>query len=1019
LDDRVIRKTTDMLEGRIVSARELIKISKVRELYLESFGKYRPIRKGDDDDLKTQRHNATGMTIVADLRATVPGELSGRPVHFLAENCPFEGLLFVDDKPFHAIDRGRQTCLLSSRVKKGTAFDLKVEFRADPAEWRKAEPRFYLTNVSEVIHDWVITVRFARDTMLAVSQPWLKLALDEAIEEAVNLIDLALEGPELERNVAHSLETFKERLSKLPPHSAPGELWLIGHTHIDTAWLWPLKETDRKVARTVSSMLRLIEDYPDFVFHLSQPVVYQWLKDRYQHLFRQVKARVQEGRWEPVGAMWVEPDCNLPVGESLVRQCLYGQQFWQQEFGLRSRTCWLPDVFGFCASLPQILKKSGVDFFYSQKLWWQAKNPLPHEVFQWEGIDGTRIVSHVPPWPGYNSSVEPGPMITMWEAFASKGDGKLKMQPYGHGDGGGGPTVDMIKRARLARKFPGLPTCRMGHAPDFFHDLARQQREAPVWVGELYLETHRGVSTTQAALKFLNRRCEQTLCEAETFSSLANMLGAKVRIDQLAGVWKTVLTNQFHDILPGSGIGRVASDARASYTEALKTATAVRDQAARELAGLVEVKADSIVVLNSLAFGGCGEVSLPAGKTDIKSGIHLEDDEGKVVPVQVSESGAETALVFDASGVPPAGWKTFRILKGSAQGSSELRISEREIENAFLKATIDEAGEVSSLIYKPTGRETVQPGATCNALQLFHDGPEGEDAWNVHACSEGTLTPVRDVESIHVVEAGPARACLRIKRLFGNSRITQDMVLRPGSKALECRVTVDWREAMKMLKVAFHADALAREASFEIPFGAITRATHRNTKWEEERFEVSGHRWADIGEAGFGLAILNDSKYGYDALHNRLRLTLLRATTSPDPDADRGIHKFVYAMMPHAGDWRSAGVVEEAHRLNRPFVAVKLSENKGKLSGTKCFVKCDAPNVALEVLKQAEDNNGWILRVYETQGKRCDARIRLDLPVKRAEECDLLEDRASGVALQDGSLVLKIKPFEIRTFRIG
>ncbi|MEP0765677.1 MAG: alpha-mannosidase [Fimbriimonadia bacterium] len=779
----------------------------------------------------------------------------------------------------------------------------------------------------------------------------------------------------------------------------------IGHAHIDTAWLWPLHITMKKCAHTFSTATRYMELYPDYKFLCSQAAQYEWIREQYPGLFERIKEMVKRGQWEPTGSMWVEADCNVPSGESLVRQFLYGKRYFLEHFGVETKDMWLPDVFGYSAALPQILKLAGVDYFLTQKICWNDTNVFPHHTFRWKGIDGTEVLSHFMPANDYCCNMTPKQLLFSVHNFKEHGRSDRSLYVYGYGDGGGGPTVDMIEAGLRMRDVEGLPRVEMEFARDFLRKTFEEARDLATWWGELYFELHRGTYTTQATNKKHNRKCELLLRDAEMLASLFCGASAYPR-DALEEAWKLVLLNQFHDILPGSSIEEVYRDSDRDYTRVYDLLRPVVD-------GVVQESRGEHVALYSTreaGFGDLGTVRLAGGKKYQS----IEWAEGGVSPLQ--QLGEEALFAVPPFGIGRLSGK----LSETVVPASILSVDERTLENEHLAVRIDDAGSIASLVLKASDQQVVAEGRVCNEIQLLEDVPNNWEAWDIDLFSHETVRSLPGRAEIEVVEHGPVRAAVRVTKTFGSSRIVQDIRLAASAPFVEFATTVDWHEDRKMLKAAFPVRVNSPRATYEIQFGHVERPTHYNTSWDQARFEVCGHKWADLSEGGWGVALINDCKYGHDTYLDTIRLTLLRAPQAPDPTADRGTHHFTYWLYPHLGDFRQAGVVTVANRLNSPVRCVRTASPVDTHSFLEITAPPDGPKLVVETLKRAEGSNDLILRLYEAHNARGKAGIRFGFPVVQAQRCDLLE-RAVGEAIEvrDGTITLDVRPFEIITLKLG
>jgi len=756
-----------------------------------------------------------------------------------------------------------------------------------------------------------------------------------------------------------------------PPHQVARRLDLgthvvsaVGHAHIDTAWEWPLREGKRKCARSWSTQLALMDQHPDYVFACSQPAQYALVKQSYPDLYERIKEKVAAGQWEPVGAMWVEADCNLPSGEALVRQLLHGKRFFMRELGVETKILWLPDVFGYPGNLPQLIKESGCDYFLTQKLSWNDTNKPEHHTFWWEGLDGTRVFTHFPPADTYNGDFSASEVESSVRNFKDSDRSHRSLYLFGYGDGGGGPTPEMIDSAHRL----GVP---MGRAADFFEQAAAEARDLTTSSGELYFELHRGTYTSQARTKRLNRVAQQALREAEMWSLAAGDYPAEVLDTQ----WKKVLLNQFHDILPGSSIDWVYEETERDLTDVAFSAARVVARAIKKVAG--DGYRTAVFNVNS----------------------HRRRE--------VIEFGHRLRLVE----APACGWAVQQEL--TIRDEQRVRVFDRGMENSLLRVRWDDRGLLTSIWDKHAQREVLSaPG---NLLQLHDDNPSRWDAWDLDVEYLDSVTDLTELAEQSIEEPGGLRGAVRFTREFGRSRLTQRMVLDADSRVLRFECEADWHEVHRLLKVAFPVAVSAREATYEIQFGHLRRPTHSDTSQAAAMFEVCAQRWADLGDGHYGVALLNDCKHGYDIHGSVMRLSLLRAPTHPDPTADQGRHQFTYALMPHLGGFREAGVIEASEDLNAPLRTVFSNLGEGAAAS---LLEVDTRQVIVEAVKRAEDSNATIVRLYEAWGRPCRARIKMTLPHRRAWLCDLLERERSEVQVSDGEVELDFTPFKVLTLKL-
>src|SRR5215204_4881004 len=799
-------------------------------------------------------------------------------------------------------------------------------------------------------------------------------------------------------------------------YPAVGSIALTGHAHLDLAWLWPVEETRRKARRTFASVLGLMDRYADFTFNQSSAQLYEWVEEDAPDLFERVRERVAEGRWEPVGGSWVEADCQIPSGESFVRQLFYGQRYLENTFGRRSPVAWFPDTFGYSPGLPQLLRSAGMMGFFTYKLNWSETNYFPHDLFLWEGIDGSRVVAHTFENPGvdYNGDIAPLDLHGTWRNFVGKRYHPESLLSFGWGDGGGGPSEKMLENYERLKDFPAMPRLRMARVDEFFASLPSE--ELPKWVGELYLELHRGTLTTQAKVKKLNREAEHRLLEAEAFATLAALRGEEYPAEEIERLWKLLMLNQFHDILPGTSISEVYEDTHRQLEEAINGAEKLRDRALRRqgqrggptgaqktVANVVLHPRPLTVLLPAepdLAFAEYGGVPLPTQRTPEGLLIHAPERE-----------------------VPGLGWTSLALCRDAADAaspgnSSGVQTGEADggaiIENGLLRVEISDDGDLGRVYDKVEGREVLDGRGNC--LRVYADKPPNWDAWDIDEGYEGEGDEVPGASGVEVVEEGPLRGAVRVERRFCESRITQTYKLLAGSRRLDIETCVDWHERQVLLRALFPLEIRSHEATFETMYGAVKRPTHRNTPWDEVRFEVGAHRFCDLSESGYGVALLNDGKYGHSAKGNVLGISLLRSPLYPDPFADEGEHRFTYSLFPHTGDWTAAGVAREAFALNAPLFPV-VAEAEA-LPQEFSLVEAEGLELAIGSLKLAEDGRGMILRLYEPHGARGECTLRFARRVERVECVNLLKESAAPLEVHQDAVQLEVRPFEVVTLRV-
>lgn len=805
--------------------------------------------------------------------------------------------------------------------------------------------------------------------------------------EIMHALDRAMDALDLD-DVSGSAAAVREVLAPVlasPAHASAHTISGVGHAHIDSAWLWPIRETKRKTSRTFSNVTSLAEEYDDFIFACSQAQQYEWVRDNYPQVWARIQESVKKGQWAPVGGMWVESDGNLPGGEAIARQLVHGKRFFIEHFGIETKGVWLPDSFGYNAAYPQLAKLAGNDWFLTQKISWNQTNKFPHHTFWWEGIDGTRIFTHFPPVDTYNARFSGEEMDRAVRNYSEKGGGTRSLAPFGWGDGGGGPTREIMERARRLADLEGSPKVVVEHPDTFFAKARAEYQDAPVWVGELYLELHRATYTTQARTKQGNRRSEHKLREAELWATTAALHAPDyaypyAKLDRL---WKTVLLHQFHDILPGSSIAWVHREAEAEYARVAEELEVLTAEAVAALAG--GRQGGALRVFNTSPFRRAEVVRTPQG-----------------APVYVE---------VPASGSAP--------LTG-AEPPRPVTVSGRVLDNGLVRVQVAEDGTLSSVFDLRANREVLADQG--NLLRLHTDLPNYWDAWDIDKHYRNRYTDLLEPDAVTVVEEDPLVGAIRVTRSFGKgSTITQTITLRAGSPRVDFETDIDWHEAEKILKAAFPVDVRAPHSSAEIQFGHIQRPTHTNTSWEAARFEVSGHRWVHIGEPGYGVAVINDSTYGHDVSRTvredggtttTVRLSLVRAPRIPDPEADQGRHRFSYALLPGAS---IEDAVAEGYSLNLPLRVADAGETT-----PEPVVSVDGAGVTVEAVKLADDESGdVVVRLYESSGGRSTGTLRTGFPLAGAQVTDLLERPLEpAVVGEDGTVAVVLRPFQILTLRL-
>ncbi len=874
-----------------------------------------------------------------------------------------------------------------------------------------------------------------------------KAERQQELDAVVKAIDFAPLDHGDQAGFDASLKQAQGKLEALKPWLQQFNIRIVGNSHIDMAWLWPWTETVEVVRNTFQSVLDLMREYPDFKFTMSSARTYEWMQEKYPDLFKQIEQRVKEGRWEIIGGMWVEPDLNMPDGESLVRQILVGKRYFQKNFGVNVKIGWNPDSFGYNYQLPQIYKKSGMDYFVTQKLLWAHEfTVFPYKLFWWQAPDGSRLLTYFPH--DYAGGIDAEPLATdvsIWmpSIYGKTVPDKLGMMHlYGVGDHGGGPTRVMLDNAdKLRAPDAVFPKLEFSFARDFFSDLEKKlpSMQVPTWDGELYFAYHRGVFTTQAETKRRIRRAEETVLNAEKFASLASLYGRAYPQDGMELTWKNLLFDHFHDIMPGSGIAVNYLDAKRNLEDVDRAANDVTMGSLREIAAHVNTQGGNtpsevpVLIFNSLSWPRTEVTEVEAQLPSPANQIEVADSTGKLVASQLLSVDGEThrARLLLLANTPSLGYRTYFVRpRTSAQTTpSFLVASANSLENEFVRVKIDpQTGCMTSLFDKRSGTEALAPAetdtggpktSTCgNLLQTFVDKPKQWDAWNIDADFEKQHWDLDKADEVKLVEGGPLRAVIQIKNHFQNSTFVRDVIMYAGVPRVDVKMDAEWHEKHILLKVAFPVSAHSDKAVFEIPFGSVERPTTRNTPAEQAQFEVPAQRWADISDSKHGFSLLNDCKYGYDAKGNVLRLSLLRSPEWPDPHADEGHHEFTYSLYPHAGGWKDALTIRRGYELNYKLVALPFGKHQGMLAPDHSFLQTQSDNVIVTALKKAEDENALVLRYYEWAGKEGDVTIQLPPGAESAGETDLMEKATGSVPIRDSGVTLHTKPYEIKTIKV-
>ena len=947
-------------------------------------------------------------------------------------NSGFEAMLYIDGQVYQAVDSNhREVFFKEEHFGREWTLTFRLwsglEGGGMPRELAHSYKEAFIGLLDEATDDLYFLSDMVLDAVRTVPQNsvWYYELLT-ALDEAYMLIDWTEPGSdrfyETVQEADRALNASIDQMEK----DSKVQISCVGHTHIDTAWLWRLKHTREKVSRSFSSVLRLMERFPEYYFLHTQPQQYAFLKEDFPELYAQIQEKVKEGRWEIDGGMWVEADCNIPSGESLTRQLLQGRKFMLEEFGKEPEYLWLPDVFGYSWALPQILKKSGIHTFMTTKISWNQYNHMPNDTFWWKGIDGSTVLTHfmTTPDPGqpierfyatYNGILAAETVQGTWDKYQDKGLNQDLLVAYGYGDGGGGVNREMLERRRRLDRIPGIPYVKTTKAGDYFRKLQETVKNTKqpmaTWDGEMYLEFHRGTYTSQGYNKRMNRRMEELYRKAEWLTSagaLAQGSFEAAEQERLTEGWKIVLTHQFHDIIPGSSIREVYEDSVVNYREAREIAEEVIEHF-YEHARFPEEGV--ISVMNAYGEDRSGMVWLPKRRI-----TRLMTETGMPVAVQPAEGGT---WIY-AEDVPAMGVAYLHI--GEEQPEDETHcacITEDEgtssltVETPHYRINLNCDGQIESLYDKNQDCQVLEEGGLGNVLQIFEDKPLNFDAWDIDMYYYQKMEEIGQPVYREIVENGSLRAVIRQKWNYHKSCITQDMIVYTKDRRIDFKTHVDWQETQKLLKAAFRVDIRSTYATYDVQYGNVRRPNNSNTSWERACFESVAHRWVDLSEHGYGVSLLNDCKYGHDIHDNVIRISLLKAATYPDYAADKGEHDFTYSLLPHKGDFVEGGTVPASFDLNQPMEALEGILRLPAEAG-KGMVRLTGAHVELDALKKSEDGQYLVLRFHEYAGEKGKVLVETGFPVKAYAESDLMERAVEG--FHADAFTVRIRPYEIKTF---
>ncbi|MGM0197630.1 alpha-mannosidase [Enterococcus sp. DIV1314a] len=981
-------------ERRVISA-----------LSLDQGNGFEPYEQGDYFGKKNTDYTIKGTF-------TIPEEWRDYPVAFEGYADPSQSdnstnpqmKVYLNDHYLQALDTNHREVVLADEWKDAGEINFTVPIFSGREE-KKFPLHFHLIAYDQATYDFYYD-------LMAIYDSWRGVMAfggdaeryQQTLVQAVNLLDFR---QPYSKSYYQGIEAAKEVLASmyLIDHVPTQKVTAVGHTHIDLAWLWTVQQAIEKGERSFQTVFQLMDEYPDYTFINSQPQQYQFMKDHYPELYAKIKEKIKEGRWEAEGAMWVEADCNLTSGESLVRQVLYGKRFLKEEFDVDSKILWLPDVFGYSAALPQILQKTNTPYFMTTKLNWNQFNQIPYDSFYWQGIDGSKVLTHfittisehynpTPYYSTYNGLLDPYTVKGSFERYQQKAVNDEILLAYGYGDGGGGPTREMLEiQKRLQQPLPDMPTITGDRAGAFFDRLS-QKEKLPTWYGELYFEYHRGTLTSIGKNKKYNREIEFLLQNVE--KCYAQYAFDRYPQEALERMWKVVLLNQFHDILPGSSIEEVYEQTDREYEAIIKECHDL-------LSALPLVQQESVFTLyNALGFQRASTIMLPVVGQAVDGAGHT----------LVSQLTHQNQLLVKTSTIPSLASEKVNVI-AQPVAAVVLPSVEKQFETADFKVKLNDAFEIISLFDKQAKREMIPTGEKLNQLVAYEDIPMDYDAWDIDVYYQEKSWNVDQIDSIEWVEKGPIRDTLKVVRPFENSMITQYIHFYHGTKRIDFETKVDWQLNQVLLKAQMPIAVNTLEATYDIQFGNVTRNVHKNTTWDWARFESCGQKWVDLSEGNYGVSLLSDAKYGFSTEFQKIGITLIKSAIDPYPNADNGQHAFTYSLFAHEGNWQQGHTMEEALDLNVPLMVFD-----GDLNENTSFFEVDMPNVLLDTVKKAEDDEAIVLRLYEYMNRQTQVRLTSHKEIERAVLCNMLEEAEEELAIGKNHIDVAFKPFEVQTIKV-
>ncbi len=939
--------------------------------------------------------------------------------------------IYVNGNLIQGLDINHRDIILSENAKKGDTYSIVLSAFTGTNNFNlvlDSEIKILHRDIEKYYFDISVPHNVAR---LLDSDDKNKIIILKALNNSLNLLDLRKEQSNL---FYDSLKIAQEDIKRSFYDKYCGEndvkVYCVGHTHIDCAWLWTLKVSEDKSLRSFSTVLNLMKQYPEYTFMSSQPQLYKYVKKNNLEVYKEIQKRVDEGRWEVDGGMFVEADCNLASGESLIRQFIHGIKFFKDEFNKDNEILWLPDVFGYSAALPQIIKKCGLKYFMTTKISWNEFNKMPYDTFEWEGIDGSKVLTHFIPtkeyneihtedsrhnkyYTTYNGRLKPSQIKGGWQRYSQKELNNEVLCCYGHGDGGGGPTKEMLEnQLRLEKGIPGCPQTVNSSAKEFFHTLedhVRDSKYLPTWVGELYLEYHRGTYTSMARNKKANRKAEFAFINAELFSSISNLLlNLSYPSNEINEAWEVILRNQFHDILPGSSIFEVYEDSKKEYESIFKLNKKLIEESLSQTVNKISAKKNSIIVFNPNSFKFDGLVELNDLSKDELNFYKRE---------YISQQLNDNSCLINASNIPSKGYSV--VEPNHNLSMKKLIVRKDSIENDYFLIKFNSKGQFASLFDKKAKREILKENQAGNVLISYEDRPHNYDAWDLNTYYDEKKWEIDNVDKWEVIEEGPLRACVKISRIYLDSYISQYIYVYRDIDRIDIKNQIDWKEHQIFLKTWFPIDVHTNEATFEIQYGNVKRPTHNNTSWDYAQFEVCHHKWLDVSDAGFGVSFINDCKYGCSVKDSNVSLSMLKSGVYPNPIADQEYHEFTYSIYPHKNGWRDSDTIKKAYEINNEPVSLIKRNESGNLPSSWSFVSLENKNVVIEVVKKSIDEKSTIIRLYESHNMRSKVKLAFSEKVKKAIECDMVENENEILEIsEEGKVIFDIKPYEIKTIKI-